>query len=92
MAVIRSPHAKGRLLSEGLLRGFCSSSVTDVPAFRLQGVSDRRTTYISAAPARVMIDNTHVVVLRGAGRDLIAISSDLSAAQNESNIRIGHGA
>jgi hypothetical protein len=48
--------------------------------------------YVSAAPARVMIDNTHVVVLRGAGRDLIAISSDLSAAQNESNIRIGHGA
>jgi hypothetical protein len=66
--------------------------LSDVPAFRLQGVSDRRTTYVSAAPARVMIDNTHVVVLRGAGRDLIAISSDLSAAQNESNIRIGHGA
>ena len=29
--------------------------------------------YFSGAPARVMIDNTHVVVLRGTGRDMIPV-------------------
>jgi hypothetical protein len=29
--------------------------------------------YFSGAPERVMIDNTHVVVLRGTGRDMIAV-------------------
>jgi hypothetical protein len=29
--------------------------------------------YMSGAPARVMIDNTHVVVLRGSGRDMVPV-------------------
>jgi len=29
--------------------------------------------YFSGAPERVMIDNTHVVVLRGTGRDMVAV-------------------
>ena len=40
----------------------------DLPAFRLQSVSDRRPPLLRRDGRRVMIDNTHVVVLRGTGR------------------------
>ena len=29
--------------------------------------------YLGGAPERVMIDNTHIVVLRGSGRDMVPV-------------------
>ena len=41
---------------------------------RVQGLPDRRARATSAAPAaRCMIDNTHVVVLRGTGADMVPV-------------------
>jgi len=44
-----------------------------LPAFRLQGVSHRCAALRGGTPNRVMIDNTHVVVLRGSGRDMVPV-------------------
>ena len=44
-----------------------------LPALRLQGVSHRGTALYGRRSERVMIDNTHVVVLRGTGREMIPV-------------------
>jgi hypothetical protein len=55
------------------IRGCCSFSV-----IRRSGVSTARfltdaLRYMGGAAARVMIDNTHVVALRGSGRDMVPV-------------------
>jgi len=56
-----------------LLADAVLSVLPDVSAFRLQGVLTIRCA-TSAAPAkRVMIDNTHVVVLRGTGAEMVPV-------------------
>jgi transposase len=37
--------------------------------------------YVSGAPARVMIDNTHVVVLRGSGREMVPVPEMAALAE-----------
>ena len=56
-----------------LLADAVLSVLSGISTFRLQGLSHRRTAVFSGATEQVMIDNTHVVVLRGTGREMIAV-------------------
>jgi hypothetical protein len=56
------------LLADAIL-----SVLSIIPAFRLQGLLTDAPRYFSGATEPVMIDNTHVVVLHGSGREMVPV-------------------